>query len=424
MRFRLFIALAVLIFSCNCAWARDAFLLELTVENVSSTAGFKKIEDLVEALDNEGLSRIIDSYTPTLDAVAVLDLRGLNGSNNVIVSYARNSTFLIFEVKSLRIREEFRGDTRDESEDLFKEWLKGQGGDILTRLLKELVKESPIDPVAGNPVSLIGLMTAADFDMGTNLVTGELEISAGDKKPNHICLAARFGRYTAADFGTNVYTLPLSYSITLSDPRKTIIIDAPFTYVNSNGSEAYNCSLGLGLRLDLMRSSKAKESVVNRKGRSWHLTPAIRMGIVSSRDLGSSAWVYSGSAISNYNFYIGDLIISIGNMLGAHKTGSVEISGYDIDYDLTNYVLRNGISLESSLNYRLFGSPTTWQFSVVDTRFFGDDLFIERYNDIALSFGTRHEPGSPIWKTMRLGVTATLGENGYQGWRANFGYRF
>jgi hypothetical protein len=145
---------------------------------------------------------------------------------------------------------------------------------------------------------------------------------------------------------------------------------------------------------------------------------------VGSRDLGSGALVYSGSTTSNYNFYLGDGILSIGNMLGFYRTGSLAVGGYEVDYDLTNYVLRNGIDLEGSLDFRIFGGRTTWQLSVVDTRFFGDELFVERYNDIALSFGTCRQRGSSTLRALRLGITGTLGENDYRGMEINFGYWF
>jgi hypothetical protein len=77
------------------------------------------------------------------------------------------------------------------------------------------------------------------------------------------------------------------------------------------------------------------------------------------------------------------------------------------------------------LPFKVFGGEgTSWQLSLVDTRFFGDDLYVEYYNDIALSVGRRQRPGDPSWKNWRLGITGTWGENNYKGARLNFGYRF
>ncbi len=406
MSARWFVILVMLVSFSHTSQGRDAFLLKLDVSGDVGDASFTKIEDMANALTDEGLSQIVASYTPTSAATAVLDVRGLPAT----AQYGANSTTLVFTVPSLAIRVEFTGATRDESDELFKDWLKGNGGDIFTGFLQGLAEQSPIDPVAGNPNSLMAMMALADFDAGSGIGPTGFGTPLEEKRPNFASFGIRFGQYTAQDFDTNVYVLPLRYTISLSDPRKSIIIDAPFTYIDSSGSSAYNGSLGIGLRLPATKH--------------WRITPAVRIAAAYSSDLGSMSAIYSVSATSDYRLYFGDLTTTIGNMLGYYLTDSIDAGDYNIDYDLENTIFRNGVAFEGSLGLHIFGEPTSWQLSFVDTRFFGDALFIEQYNDVAISFGSRHRPGSPDWRSMRLGITYTWGENNFNGAQINFGYQF
>lgn len=400
---------------CNLSWARDTFRLSLQVEDTFGYSGFKKIEDFVLSLNNNAMSNLIKSYTENSEVTASLDFRGLEA----LAFYDINSPYLTFTVPSLNINVLFKGESRDDSAEMLWKWLKGEGKHLLTLLLKGMAKASPIDPVAGNPTSLMASMAAHDFEAGIDSGMDGLESAIDKKIPNQMWIGARFGRYTGKDYNTDVYTLPISYTI-----KNNINVNASLETVDNEDSKAYKFSLGLGFRLRLSKIVKEGEEVIRRKARIWSITPAARVGIVGSRDLGAAALIYSGSITSSYDIYFNDLKFSIGNMFGIYETGAIEIFGFDLDYDLTNYILRNGIGLEGLLDFTVFGHLTSWEISVVDTNFFGDDLYIEHYDDIAFSIGTRHIPGSPSWKSIRIGFTVTIGEKGYLGSRINFGYKF
>jgi len=159
------IAFAFAYFSIMPAHARDAFLISVEA-NAAVNQGsdsFEKIEDLANALGNSGLQAIVPEYGPDSDMTAELDLRGVEAS----ASYPGGSAVLTFAAPSCGVSETFSGTDRDASEDLFTEYLKGNGSDSLQRLLQCLAAGSPIDPVAGNPTSLMNLMGAADFANGT-----------------------------------------------------------------------------------------------------------------------------------------------------------------------------------------------------------------------------------------------------------------
>lgn len=394
--------------------AADVFVISGTVNEglvteQDSSASYKKIEDLVDSLTGDNLSRVFTSYTDNSAVNVVLNVRNPQTPINITVAAGSNNIVMTIPALNNYMRE-FTGATRDIAQGQLEDFLKANTDDILKKLLQKAVEQTPIDPVAGNPNSLLANMGVADFTMGTDFGTTGLEdVRVDPSSDNSFGIGLRFGRYSAGDYDQDVLNLPLSYTYRFeSDPRRQLLFDLPLSYADVQGSKSYGASLGIGYRHPV--------------NDDWSLTPAIRAGGVGSVDLGSAALVYSGSLTSNYNLYWDDIKISIGNMVGYYKTTSVDAGDFEVDYDLTNTMFKNGVGFEGPVNYTIFGNPTSWQFSVAHTLFTGDSLYVDSYFDIAASFGTRAT--SSTWDRIRLGLTYTAGNNSFSGFQVNFGYTF
>lgn len=379
-----------------------------TVNEQTSSKGHSRIDDLFDLLKESNLKIIFPSYTNTSQLDANLDVRGLPA----MYSLAQDSPDILFEIPSLEVSMVFSGATRDESRDALEEYLKSNQSDLLTRMLQQLAATTATDPVAGNPNSLLATMGAADFAMGVDFASGggSLQEAANfSNSGNSLGLGLRFGRYSASGNNQDVIHIPLSYTYRFeSDPQRQLLFELPLSYSNTEGSRAYGASLGIGYRHPF--------------NDSWSLTPALRAGGVGSEDLGAGAIVYSGSLTSNYNIFWDDVKISIGNMAGFYKTTGINTGGFNLDYDLSNWMFKNGLGFERPAKYIIFGAPTSWQFSVAHTFFAGDDLYVDSYVDFAFSFGT-HATES-VWDRLRLGATYTVGNNSFKGFQINLGYMF
>ena len=112
-------------------------------------------------------------------------------------------------------------------------------------------------------------------------------------------------------------------------------------------------------------------------------------------------------------------------MVGFNQTGgAITIEDTEIDYDLRNTMLRNGLSVSKSTSRKLFGDPTTWDFAVVNTQISGDEVFIDNYTDVSFSYGTLASKNGITWDSVRLGLTYTITNKDYNGFQLNFGYQF
>ena len=408
MRIKLYVGVVLAALIAAPVQAKDLFTLTATIDNgttvETATVSFDAIENIVDSVDSQTLDTLVANYTETSEATLALDIRGLTS----YVTYASGSSELVFTVPSLNITKTFPGTTRDESQQMFEDYLETDGGGILQDILQELAATTPIDPVAGNPNSLMAVMGASDFSNGTDIGNGQA-VEGQAATGNSFGMGLRFGSYSAGDYDQSVYSLPIKYTFRLdSDPRKQVIVDLPITYIDTEGSTSYAVSLGLGYRFPI--------------NDDWSLTPAVRAGAAGSVDLGSAAIIYSGSLTSNYNLYFDDIKVSIGNMASQMKTTSVSAGDYSIDYDLSNTMIKNGVGFEGLVDKTIFGNPTSWQFDVANTLFSGDELYVDNYFDISASYGTRAT--ETALDNMRIGLTYTAGNNSYNGFQINFGYTF
>ncbi len=398
--------------------ARSLFEGSVTVENSTAagrqretaTINLDRLENLVDLFSANGLQGIASSYNDNSRADASISLRGVPAT----LSYAENSPVLRLVVPGAGIDRSFAGATRDESRDLAERWFRGQGSEELTQLLRFAVSSTPVDPVAGNPNSLMSQMGAADFGAatsGTRLGAGFGAASQGGR----VGLGARFGSYTAGGYDTKTYTLPLSYSYGFSGPE--LIIDAPLTLLDTSGAQSYSGSLGVGVRVP-MRIGLPDFL-------DWSLTPMIRGGAVGSVELGAVSAMWSASLTSSLGIRLGEnTALTIGNMYGRLQTVPVTIQDYNISYELKNNMFRNGVVLTQGIG-EVLGRATSLSVFAVDTRFSGDALFVRSYQE----FGAFLNLGEPLRMggmsiPFRIGATYTRGENDYRGFAINLGVSF
>ena len=410
------IGAVILMLGAAPAGAADLFSVTVETGGVTDSASSNDIRDLVDFIENGNYQEINAAYTDTSIADSLYNFRGVPAT----VRYPTAGSTLIFEIPSIGISETFSEATRALSEEALIDFLETNQNGILTALFQELVKTSPVDPVAGNPNSLMSKMVAADFNSATTVgpgnsfkASGSADGGAADGEgdaPNLIGLQARFGRFAAGDFNSNVVDLPFSYVVPLADPRYAVTFDAPLTFVSTEGAQSYAGSLGVGVRLPILDN--------------WFVTPALRFGGTGSVEVGGASMLYSGSVTSNYEFNLAGIDFSLGNGVTGLQTVPISFNGYEADYDLTNFVFRNGLGASGDTGFTLFSEPVTWEAAVVNTQFIGDALFVENATDISVSFGTEASENGLTWDSLRVGLTYTITNADYSGLRLNFGYQF
>jgi len=379
--------------------------------------GGNNVEGLIEQFDQAQLRQQFPEFNENVDSAFFEgNFRGVP----ILAAFPEeHGDRLVFKVPELGICKEWgngapqfcrssekSAGNREANKDKLEDYLKKEGD----KILRELVKASAVDPIAGNPSSQQSQTVADEFNAGTD---NQYDVATGETMPNRLGIGARFGSYSLGDKSVTAYTLPLSYKVPLS-PDQELIFRLPITYTTVEGARSYRVATGVSY----------KKSVTE----VWSLAPSISYGMAGSRDLGSAAHSISTSLTSNYVLPISTskYEVSIGNMVGYYKTLPFKIQDYEVDLDITNVVLRNGLSLSIPLGKKLVGQELSLETFVVDTRFTGDELYIDQYQEIGFSIGPKTTKGKAGFSGQEIGIGFQYlrAEGGNNGFTFNLGYEF
>lgn len=375
MKNRLLLLICVSLFAWMQFAQADVFSVDTNVSGIQTSASFSSVDNTFNSLNTAGLSAINPAYTGVEAASVSINYRGLP----MIASYATyGSTLLSFNVPALGISQTFNGTTRDASEDLLADYFKNNVDNILGRLSKELAKNSPIDPIAGNPNSLMSQLVMQDFNNSFSSFATNIK-GTGEKSSNLIGIGFGMGQYRQGGITSRSYTVPISYTFRNDlDPRRQIALNMPITLVDTEGSKSYYIGLGGSYRLPV--------------NDEWALTPAVNLALAGSADLGTLAAVASLSLTSSYLIQLPKFDLAIGNMVGQYTAVKVATGNYSYDPGISNTVLRNGVMLSHPI--AVGGQKMSLEYSLVDTLFFGDALYVEHFDEIGISLGTNKSAAS------------------------------
>ena len=362
------------------AQAASLFSVIVNVGGQTTTASFTSFEHAVDVLSTSGLRSLVPSYTGVEAATITLNLRGLTA----VASYTTaNSTRLVFTVSSLGITEAFQGATRDASEQQLEDFLKKNGNDILSRMGKEFARVSPVDPIAGNPNSLMSQLVAQDFntsftDVSNIAAPPRTSGAAGqvERVGNFFGIGPRYSQYRQDGLTSKAFSLPLSYTFRNDlDPRIQTSFSIPITLTDTEGAKGYSVGLSGAYRFPI--------------NDNWALRPAVSLAAAGSIDLGSAAAVASVSVTSTYLIPMGATELGIGNMVGYYSTLKVSSGDYSYNPKISNTVFRNGILFSHAV-----GDSSSMEWTLVDTYFSGSELYIKHYDEVGVSIGTNRSARS------------------------------
>lgn len=384
--------------------AKQPYQAIVVVGPASAVVNAPNLVDLTHDLKSSSITELIPFYTPTSPVGIGINLRGIG----IISSFAANSTDLIVNIPQAGITETFSGGTREESLHLLKDYIRDGGRD--QRLLKAYAKFSPIDPIAGNPNSLMAQMAQADYLVGHLSPLSGCDCCWTSQPIIHQFQAGAYtGRAFSGGFDTTSITLPLRYSYSPTSDW-AFVIDAPITYNRNGGASSIFSSLGFGLRLPLTCR--------------WSLTPTARFGVGGTLDLCTSGSFLSTGITSVFNYSISDYVLSMTNYAGYFSSTNLWLTGINFNYNLHNYIFKNGLALTSCQGFCLCGRQLNFNLSFIDSLFTRDQLYIRHYDEVGIAFFTTNVNPCLDYDCLSLGFAYQFGQKDYKGYFVNLAYQF
>ncbi|MCE5316728.1 MAG: hypothetical protein LLG04_05115 [Parachlamydia sp.] len=384
--------------------AREPYHAVVTVDTTTVTVSAPNLKDLKNDLRTTALEELIPFYTPVSPVSIGIDFRGID----VEASFAADSTVLVVNIPQAGISRTFDGGTRDNSIALFKEAIQDGGGDI--NLLKAYARFSPIDPIAGNPNSLMAQMGQADYLVGhLSPLAGCDECWCAQPIVHQFQAGLYSGRAFCHRFDTTTLTLPLRYSYS-PDLSWAFIIDLPLTYNRNGGASSIFTSVGLGLRYPVTCD--------------WSLTPVFRLGSGGSVDLCTAGAFISTGLTSVYNYNYREFVFSLTNYVAYISSINLWLGGDNLNYHLHNYVFKNGLAITSCNGYCFCKRPVYVSVSFLDTAFTREKLFIKHYDEVGISLITNGVLPCVDYDCLILGFSYQWGQKGYKAYFLNLAYQF
>lgn len=394
----------------------DIYNLTVDQGGNSFNLGSSNLMDTIEALDESSLySQIGSSYNPNGNLSAKLDMRGLPVTLNMV------GKDVFFDVPSLEnSRVSFtQGATRDENINLLEDWFKENGAATLERIMKELAKVSPVDPIAGNSNSAMAKNVESDFTNGfLNTASNQRNGTTNTTKNNNlISIDPTFKSVDVGGKTSSSYSLPLSYAfVSDKDSERKFTVSLPLNYTEVEGAESYGLGLGMGYSVPVTPE--------------WILTPAVNYGVTGSIDLATVAQLGGASLTSSYTYTLpNEHRLSMGNMVGYYTTLKFYNGEYAYDPGITNVVYRNGLMY--SLDTDGVINNTSLDLFAINTIYTGTELYNDGYNEFGFSFGYDRinvnmlsEQEKYAYRTSLKMGASFLTSDKEDGFKVNFGFTF
>ena len=262
------------------------------------------------------------------------------------------------------------------------------------------------NPSVGNPQSLAGRMTGRDFTKATGIGGFDQDGTPGGAPstghelvavPNALTAGGEVSYASAGGVDLTSVTVPIDYAVYFADPRYSVTLDVPLTYLKVGNADVAQGSFGATFKFPVLDN--------------WSLGVTARGGILGSQDLLLGTYAYSAGIASQYLLFFGDIKVTVGNSVGLIETKPFKVGAYTTGPSRTNVPIVNGVSVEGSLPFTLFDKPTSYEAYIVDTYYAGQSLAIDHYDEIGFNLGTRRRGGDQSWNSARIGLAYTVGRS-------------
>ena len=110
-------------------------------------------------------------------------------------------------------------------------------------------------------------------------------------------------------------------------------------------------------------------------------------------------------------------------MIGELGSVPVSVGGINVNPNIHNTVIKNGVIAEYITQHEWLGSRISVRGGAAETDLFGSKLYMNNYTEIFADVGLFDDGSLPIYKRLRPGVTVTLGK-GFNAVSFGLGYSF
>ncbi len=277
--------------------------------------------------------------------------------------------------------------------------------DILKKINEIAVKQTPFDPIAGNPTSFL----YRNLDYSYNSIMYDYVF-----RPSYT-------RHSLTDiYGKKKIvqgiTLPLGFALRFTD-RTRLAFNTMISATDYSGAISGDIGFGTTFVLGTYKNDFLDIS----------LAGGLRAGLAGSLDFATIApmWNAHGGILTKYQTPIKELELVMLNNIGYYSIPQLDLASVlpegmnlSIPYELTAIGAKNGITANYYFTPNLYAT-----FSVIDTRFFKYEQYISFYEEFRLGVEFDREERYFI-DNLAFFFAYKIGEKDYSALELGFGLSF
>ncbi len=276
--------------------------------------------------------------------------------------------------------------------------------DLLKKINEIAVKQTPFDPIAGNPTSFL----YRNLDYSYNSIMYDYAF-----RPTYTrhSLKDLYGKKKTVQS----LTIPLGFDINFTDKTR-LAFNTNLSASDYDGALSGDISFG----------TTAVIGVFDNYGFDVRIAAGLRAGVAGSLDFATVApmWNAHGGLLTKYQTPIKELELVMLNDFGYYKIPQINLEAFmedlnlSIPYDLSAIGAKNGITA----NY--YFTPDFYAtFSVIDTRFFKYEQYISFYEEFRLGLELDRDEKYFI-DNLAFFFAYKIGEKDYSALEVGFGLSF
>jgi hypothetical protein len=331
---------------------------------------------------------------------------------------AENNPDLAFSIPDIGYSKNFTGLLdRDSAISAFGDDLDSSGAlkNLVSKMLAAYAATRPDDALIGNPNSLQGSLNRAVLNLDEpSEVLDEAIAVRRESDPSGWMVGGRIGTYSSLNSDTTFAEGVVERSFRLGEGSRSLFkVSAPFNFSKYDNGDTQSSATGRIAYEKAILSGK------------WAVEPSAAIGYVFQSGALDSGALYTVGVSSRYKIApVGRGHIIIGNAITYSSTIPIENDSIKTA-EVANTAFRNGVAYQMPVGERVFGRQTWLRASYTYTNLTGDDVFLDKYHDVSVSygFGSKESTVRQAADTFRIGLSGVFGKE-FNSYSLNLGYRF
>ncbi|MBL8769843.1 MAG: hypothetical protein JNK30_00550, partial [Phenylobacterium sp.] len=346
-----------------------------------------------------------------------IEVRAESAANNPDVSFTAPDLGLSFTSSGADSRANALGDFLEFADE------NADRGKITAAYARYLAQNTPNNPLVGNPFSAQGQLTRGSLDLDSpsealDETSGKDGGRGREPDTSGWMVGGRAGHLSAGGADAQFVDGLFERGFRLREgSRMRLKVSIPVSYIdygsNRGGEGGRTATLGLRTTVEVPLID----------GR-WVVEPTASAAAFYSDNEVSSGALYLVGVSSRYKLApVGRGHLILGNAITYSSSLKIEAGDFETP-KIQNTALRNGIAYQVPFG-RVLGRQGTVRASYTYTHLLGDDLFVDKYHEVSLSYGVGSREASvrQIGETLRLGLSGAFGHD-FTAVSLTAGYRF